>query len=47
MIRFRNILVHRYWEIEDEKVLQYARKNLEDFKKFLEEIKEILIKEKS
>jgi uncharacterized protein YutE (UPF0331/DUF86 family) len=47
MIRFRNILVHRYWEIEDEKVLQYARKNLEDFKKFLEEIKEILIKKKS
>ncbi len=47
MIRFRNILVHSYWQIEDEKVLQYARENLEDFEKFLEAVKELLIKEKT
>jgi uncharacterized protein YutE (UPF0331/DUF86 family) len=38
MARFRNILVHRYWEIEDEKILGYARNNLEDFDQFLESI---------
>ena len=38
MARFRNILVHRYWEIEDKKILEYARNNLEDFDRFLESI---------
>lgn len=38
MARFRNILVHRYWDINDEKILEYARKNLDDFNKFLEAI---------
>ena len=38
MARFRNILVHRYWEIEDEKILGYARNNLGDFDQFLESI---------
>ena len=38
MSRFRNILVHRYWEIEDKKILEYARNNLEDFDRFLESI---------
>jgi uncharacterized protein YutE (UPF0331/DUF86 family) len=38
MARFRNILVHRYWEIEDKKILEYARNNLEDFDQFLESI---------
>jgi uncharacterized protein YutE (UPF0331/DUF86 family) len=38
MARFRNILVHRYWEIEDKKILEYARDNLEDFDRFLESI---------
>ena len=27
--------VHRYWEIEPERVLTYARENLGDFKAFL------------
>lgn len=35
MVRFRNILVHRYWQIEPERVLRYARENLEDFEDFL------------
>ncbi len=42
MARFRNILVHRYWEIEDEKILGYARNNLEDFDQFLKSIVDYL-----
>jgi uncharacterized protein YutE (UPF0331/DUF86 family) len=38
MARFRNNLVHRYWEIEDKKILEYAKNNLEDFDRFLESI---------
>lgn len=38
MARFRNILVHRYWEIEDKKILEYARNNLEDFDQYLKSI---------
>ena len=36
MARFRNILVHRYWEVDERKVYQYAKKNLVDFEKFIE-----------
>jgi uncharacterized protein YutE (UPF0331/DUF86 family) len=35
MVRFRNILVHRYWQIDPERVLSYARENLRDFEDFL------------
>jgi uncharacterized protein YutE (UPF0331/DUF86 family) len=38
MVRFRNILVHRYWQIEPERVLRYARENLEDFEDFLRDV---------
>jgi hypothetical protein len=38
MARFRNILKHRSQEIEDEKILGYARNNLGDFDRFLESI---------
>ena len=38
MARFRNILVHHYWKIDDEKVLEYARNNLEDFSLFLKAV---------
>lgn len=38
MARFRNILVHRYWEIENQKILEYARNNLGDFEQFLKSI---------
>jgi len=34
MSRFRNILVHRYWDVTDEKILAYARTNLGDFEDF-------------
>ena len=38
MARFRNILVHRYWQIEPDLILRYARENLEDFELFLQHI---------
>ena len=31
MVRFRNLLVHQYWEVSDKKVLKYARNDLQDF----------------
>lgn len=42
MSRFRNILVHRYWEIEDKKILEYARNNLGDFDQFLKSVVDYL-----
>jgi uncharacterized protein YutE (UPF0331/DUF86 family) len=35
MARFRNILVHRYWRVEPERIVRYARENLGDFEDFL------------
>ena len=35
MARFRNLLVHRYWEIDHKRVLLYARENLGDLEQFL------------
>ena len=39
--RLRNILVHRYWEVDDEKVYQSARDGIRDFKRFAEVIYEV------
>ena len=38
MARFRNVLVHRYWKINDQKILDYAKNNLGDFNQFLKAI---------
>jgi uncharacterized protein YutE (UPF0331/DUF86 family) len=35
MAPFRNLLVHRYWVVEPERVLRYARENLGDFEAYL------------
>ena len=35
---FRHMLVHQYWRVDDRKVFEYARKDVEDFEKFLKEI---------
>lgn len=42
----RNILVHRYGEIDDEKIFEVLSDNLNDFEKFKEEILKILEKVK-
>ena len=35
MARFRNLLVHRYWEVDEHRVLDYARHHLGDFEAYL------------
>ena len=35
MARFLNLLVHRYWEIDNQRVLSIARKDIHDFLDFL------------
>jgi uncharacterized protein YutE (UPF0331/DUF86 family) len=38
MARFRNLLVHRYWDVDDQRVLQIARTQLGDLEQFLEAV---------
>ena len=35
MVRFRNLLVHQYWDIDPQRVLDYARSDIGDFEDFL------------
>jgi uncharacterized protein YutE (UPF0331/DUF86 family) len=34
----RNIIIHKYWEIDDRKVFKSARENIGDFEEFLRQI---------
>ncbi len=38
MARFRNLVFHKYWEIDDRKILLYGKENTKDFQEFLKEI---------
>lgn len=38
MSRFRNLLVHRYWQIDDALVLRVARENIGDLVEFLRQV---------
>ncbi|MGQ9624989.1 MAG: DUF86 domain-containing protein [Candidatus Bathycorpusculaceae bacterium] len=40
--RLRNLLVHRYWVIEDEKVFESVKRGLGDFKEFIEHLRRFL-----
>jgi uncharacterized protein YutE (UPF0331/DUF86 family) len=42
MAKFRNRLVHLYWEIDDRQVYQIIRTRLDDFKKLLDALSEFL-----
>ena len=42
MARFRNRLVHLYWQVDDKQVFEIIRKRLNDFKKFLDSISRFL-----
>lgn len=35
MANFRNLLIHHYYRIKDEKIIRYARQDLEDFNDFI------------
>lgn len=38
MAKFRNRLVHLYWQVDDQQVYDIIRNRLDDFKKFLDSI---------
>ena len=42
MTKFRNKLIHRYWEIDDQKILEYAKTDLNDFNEFIKAISKLL-----
>lgn len=42
IFRFRNILIHRYWEAEKEKIYKYCKENLVDFEEFILTIGKII-----
>ena len=42
MARFRNRLVHLYWQLDDKQVFEIMRNRLNDFKKFLDSISRFL-----
>ena len=42
MVRFRNVLVHLYWKVEDDKLYEYLGNNLGDFEVFKSAIRNYL-----
>lgn len=42
MARFRNILTHRYWELDEKRIYRYAKENLSDFGNFIETISKLM-----
>lgn len=46
MVKFRNRLIHLYWNIDDEQVYEILQSQLNDFKKFLDYIAVFLKLEK-
>ena len=47
MVKFRNMLVHNYWKIENERLYKYLKENLGDFEAFKEAIRKYLKKSSS
>lgn len=44
MVKFRNMLVHIYWKIENDRLYKYLKENLGDFEAFKEAIRKYLKK---
>ena len=42
MVRFRNLLVHRYWEVKLELVYEILHKHLRDVRQFVQEVSRYL-----
>ncbi|MEM2153035.1 MAG: HepT-like ribonuclease domain-containing protein [Candidatus Bathyarchaeia archaeon] len=40
MIRLRNLLVHRYWTIDDERIYASVKSNFESVRNFLKRLRE-------
>ena len=47
MVKFRNMLVHLYWKIENDRLYQYLKETLGDFEAFKEAIRKYLKKSSS
>ncbi|HRU74507.1 MAG TPA: DUF86 domain-containing protein [Caldisericia bacterium] len=43
MIKFRNKLIHKYWDIDDKLIYEYAKNETDNFIDFIKEIKKFLI----
>jgi len=41
--RFRNLLIHRYWEVDDKKVVEYARSELGVFDEYIKAIGALVV----
>jgi len=42
MAKFRNLIIHLYWTVDNERVYQILSKNLDDFDQFLEAVGKFL-----
>ncbi len=42
MVRFRNLLVHRYWEVQLDLVYEILRNHLDDIRQFAAEVSEFM-----
>ncbi|MBU1091251.1 DUF86 domain-containing protein, partial [Patescibacteria group bacterium] len=42
IVKFRNKLMHQYWEVDDKKILEYARQDIGDFEDFMKAVDKIL-----
>ncbi len=42
MARFRNRLIHLYWEVDDNQIYEILQSRLDDFKTFLDQIGKFL-----
>ncbi|MBI4837094.1 MAG: DUF86 domain-containing protein [Candidatus Portnoybacteria bacterium] len=42
MVKFRNRLTHKYWEVDDKNILNYTREDLGDFEEFIRAINVLL-----
>lgn len=42
MAKFRNKLIHQYWEIDDKNIFEYAKNDLADFEDFMGEIGKLI-----
>lgn len=38
----RNVIIHKYWQIDDNKIFQSAKENISDFEEFLRQINEFI-----
>jgi len=42
MAKFRNLLVHLYWKVDDQKVYQILKSDIRDIKEYIKKINTII-----